>query len=102
MNKEIIELVGITEGTDDYGETTRVETKRTVYAKLSSMDFSLVMEAQSKGFKPSFKFILTDYYDYQGESELIFEGRRYTIGYTQRTGEGLTIVCGAGVDVIAN
>lgn len=99
MNSDFITLISETEKRNDLGEKILTKNKRGIFAKLDKLSFQNAVEGQSKGFKPQLKFILTDYYDYEGESELEFEGRLYQIGFVNRLGQGLEIICGAGVDV---
>ena len=63
---------------DEIGNQVSVETTRTVYCSAVSVSQSEFFRGGEQGLQPSHKFILFRY-DYNGEDEVEFEGKRYTV-----------------------
>lgn len=93
MYNEVIKLIAYTEATDSYGITSRTESSREVFAKAESIGTAEFYQAAASGLKPTVKFVLADYYDYQGEKELEWEGTRYNVLRTYRNGVEIEITC---------
>lgn len=83
MNEKIT-LIGYTETTDEYGRTSRVETRKDVLAEVKSISQSEFYQAQGAGLKPIFKFVIADYYDYNDEKEVEYNNTRYSVERTYR------------------
>lgn len=97
MYNDVIQLRSYTETTDVYGVTTRTTNDRTVFAQTKSIGQSEFYQAQADGLKPELKFILADYYDYQNEKEVVYEGKVYNVLRTYRDGTHIEITV-YGVD----
>ena len=65
--------------TDDYGDDVYTETKTSVYAECRSISQTEFYQAQTAGYKPQIKFVLTTSRDYNGEDEIIYDGIRYKV-----------------------
>lgn len=67
MYDEVITLIGVEKAVNAVGDVveTRTETQR--FCSVRSIDRSEFYSAQASGFKPSVKFILSDYLDYAGQ-----------------------------------
>jgi len=104
MYNDIIKLVKKTlTGTDEYGDPVFVLTERVVFAEAKSIGQQEFYQAQATGLKPELKFVIADYYDYQGESFLKHKDhtgveQEYSIIRTYRNGNSLEITCKRGVD----
>lgn len=82
---EIITLILRTPGTDTVA-------KRDVFARTASIGMTEFYQANAQDIHPEAKFILTDYLDYNGETLLDWNGQRYRILRTYRTGQELELV----------
>lgn len=65
---------------------------RRVFCKSASISMREFYEANANDFYPERKFILSDYLDYDDERMVEYEGRRYRVLRTYRTGQELEIV----------
>lgn len=68
------------------------ETSRTVFCGLASIGMREFYEASSRDFYPELKFILADYWEYNNERLVEYNGQRYTVLRTYRTGQELELV----------
>ena len=102
MYDQLIKLVKVTKGDDDYGDTPKSIIEREVYAELKSIGQSEFYKAKAVGLKPELKLELPDYMDYQGEKivkykeEETTEEKTYSVIRTFRFGNKLEIVCKEG------
>lgn len=97
MYNDVIQLRSYTENTDEYGITKRTTNDRTVFAQMKSIGQTEFYQAQADGLKPEMKFILADYYDYQNEKEVVYNGNVYNVLRTYRDGNHIEITV-YGVD----
>lgn len=65
---------------------------REVFCGLRSVTRSEFYQANATGYKPELVFILADYYDYNGETLVDYDGQRYRVIRTYRTGQALELV----------
>ena len=68
------------------------DVSRTVFCRVASIGMKEFYEASARDFFPEMKFILTDYLDYDNERLVEYNGQRYTVLRTYRTGQELEIV----------
>lgn len=66
-------------------------TFREVFAEVRSVSQSEFYNAAQSGFKPAFKFVLADYYDYDEDDTVRYDGVLYHIIRTFRNGMQLEI-----------
>lgn len=87
-----------TEKRDEYGDIILELVEREVFAEEKSVGMKEFYQAQSLGFKAEIKFELADYLDYEGEKELVYEGKVYKILRTyKKESNELEITCTGGV-----
>ncbi len=98
MYNDVIQLVNKKQKVDEYGDLQPTEEKREVFAKLKSITQTEFYQAQAIGLQPEIKFELADYYDYNNEKILIYNGDEYSVIRTYRPGVKLELVCKRGVD----
>ena len=98
MYNEIISLVSYTEAPDRYGRPVRNETTAERFAAVRSIGQSEFYQAAASGLKPTIKFVIADYWDYDDQKEIIYDGRRYNVLRTYRNGDELEITA-VGLDV---
>ena len=84
MYNEVINLRSYNETTNEYGITNRTVNDREVFAELHSIGQSEFYQAQANGLKPTLKFVLADYLDYQDEKEVVYDGKIYSVLRTYR------------------
>lgn len=80
----VIYLIGETYEKGKYGVYTAVETRRKVYANITSVSASEWFEGGRNGLNPEYRMILFKH-DYHGEDILEYNGIKYSI---YRTYEG--------------
>ena len=89
---EVLTLIRQTQGVDNFGDPVLTEADRDVFGRLSSIGQSEFYQAQAVGLKPELKFILADYLDYEGETLVEYNGQRFRVLRTYRTGQELELV----------
>ena len=99
MYSEILTLLKATETVDEYGDMVKAKTSREVYARLDRVYLSEAIQGQAQGFKPEHRFTLSDYYDYDGEQEVIYDGKLYKVPSTMRKGIEVELVVYGGVNI---
>ena len=89
---EILTLISVVNGVDEYGDPTTMETPREVFCRLASIGQKEFYQAQAVGLQPELKFVLADYLDYSGETLVEYDGQRYRVLRTYRDGLELELV----------
>lgn len=90
---EILLLIQQTHGEDDYGDSITKETSRQVFCGVRSVGQKEYYQAHAVGLQPEIKFVLADYLDYENEMLAEYNGQRYRVLRTYRSGRELEIVC---------
>lgn len=86
MYNEAIKLLRTEYKKDAAGDTIEILTERTVFAEVRSVGMKETYQALAVGLEPELTFVLADYYDYENEKYVEYEGRRYTVIRTYRKG----------------
>ena len=89
---EILNLITQTYDPTDPTYSTFLTTKRQVFGGVRSIGQSEFYQAQTTNLKPELKFVLADYLEYQGETLAEYNGIRYSILRTYRSGNELELV----------
>ena len=89
---EVITLIQQTYATDEYGDPWPIERDNNVFARLASIGQKEFYQAHAVGLQPELKFILSDYLDYNGEKFVVYEGKRYRVLRTYRSGLEMELV----------
>lgn len=89
---EILTLIQRTPARDDQGDPVIRETSRVVLCGVRSIGQREFYEASATDFHPELKLILADYLDYQDEQLVEYNGRRYRVIRTYRTGQELELI----------
>lgn len=92
MQNDVIKLVSKTTTHNSYGYLVVTPVEREVFAEVKSVGMREKYEALQAGLNPELTFILADYYDYENEDEIIYEGEHYRVLRTYRNGLRLEIV----------
>lgn len=74
------------------GPGTDTITKRDVFCQVASIGMTEFYQANAQDIHPEGKMILADYLEYNGETLLDWNGTRYRILRTYRTGQRLELV----------
>lgn len=90
---DILKLIKEESTRDEYGDPVTEKKCREVFCRMASIGQKEFYEAQALGFQPEIKFILADYYDYDKESLVEYEGSFYRVLRTFRNGQELEITC---------
>lgn len=67
--------------------------EREVFCRVASIGAKEFYEAQALGLQPEIKFVLADDDDYDNEQSLIYDGCRYRVLRTYRSGRELELTC---------
>ena len=91
--------------TNKYGDNQVGLVERQVFAEVKSIGQKEFYEAQTLGLKPEIKFVIPDFYDYQGEEKLKYTpfqanatAQYYDIIRTYRAGNTLEIICTRSIE----
>lgn len=87
---DVITLITQTITTDKYGNEEATETKRTVYCEVDSISQTEFYAAANTELNPEYRFTIF-FGDYEGESLVKFNGARYSVYRTYRTGDNLEL-----------
>lgn len=103
MYDEAIYLLKEVETTDEYGDPVKEYESTQVFAQIKSISQTEFYQAQAIGFKPEIKFVIADFYDYQGQQLIKYtpfgeEEQIYTVIRTYRQDLTLEIVCRKGIE----
>ena len=89
---EILTLIQRTVARDDQGDPAIRETSRVVLCGVRSIGQQEFYQASATDFHPELKLVLADYLDYQDEQLVEYDGRRYRVIRTYRTGQELELI----------
>ena len=87
---DVITLITQTITTDKYGNEVATETERTVYCEVGSISQTEFYAAANTELNPEYRFTIF-FGDYEGESLVKFNGARYSVYRTYRTGDDLEL-----------
>jgi len=73
MYNDVIYLIKETRTVNEYGDMVVTESERAVFAQVKSIGQSEFYQAAAVGLKPEIKFVIADFYDYQGEKKLRYD-----------------------------
>lgn len=98
MCNDVITLISETHSVNEYGDAVITEARREVFCAVKSVGMRETYEALSVGLKPEFTFILADYYEYENEERVEYEGVEYRVLRTYRNSTQLEMVVTRSVD----
>ena len=87
---DVITLVAQTITTDNYGNEVAKETEKTVFCEVDSISQTEFYAAANTELNPEYKFTIF-FGDYEGEEVVVFNGARYSVYRTYRTGDNLEL-----------
>lgn len=87
---DVITLVTQTITTDKYGNEAATETEKTVFCEVDSISQTEFYAAANTELNPEYKFTIF-FGDYEGEEVVVFNGARYSVYRTYRTGDNLEL-----------
>jgi len=70
---------------DHYGDATFTESYKSVFCNVLSIGTNEFYQAQTSGVKPEIKISIADYYDYNGQEEVVLDEIRYKVLRTYRS-----------------
>lgn len=88
---EVLTLIKRTPDVDANGDPVTTETRRDVFARMSSIGMREFYAASSTDFHPEAKFVLADYLDYDDETLVIHDGHPFRVLRTYRNGQELEL-----------
>ncbi len=91
--RDVINLIGVTYGENDIGDTIETLISRQVFADKQSIRQTEFYQAQATGLKPELMFVIRSI-DYQDEKKLSYNGKEYNIIRTyDKNGELIELIC---------
>lgn len=84
MQNDVVELGRAVIVVDDYGNQTKEYQFRDVFCELKSVGQQEFYTSAQAGLRPSFKIVLADYYEYDDEPVIRYNGRIYDVIRTYR------------------
>jgi len=79
MYNDILSLVKEELGTNEFGDSVSSETVREVFCEVRSVGMKEKYQAQAIGLLPELVFVLADYYEYDDEQKVRYQGKEYRI-----------------------
>ena len=87
---DVITLISQEITLDDYGNEEATDTENTVFCEVASITQTEFYAAADTQLNPEFRFTVF-FGDYNGEQIVIYNGMRYSIYRTYRTGDDLEL-----------
>lgn len=78
---------------NEYGDDIYKLEQKPVFVNVKSVTRSEFYTAQTVGYDPQIVFEIADYYDYEGQPFIEYNGNMYKVIRTYRTNVTLQIVC---------
>lgn len=79
MHNDILTLVKESFDTNEYGDSVTIENTREVFCKVKSVGMKEKYQAQAVGLLPEVVFELPDYYEYDNERKVRYDGEGYRV-----------------------
>lgn len=95
---DVLKLIKETVSVDSFGDRIITRTERTVFCDVRSITQSEFYSAQAVGFRPEIKFVLSDYFEYEQEAFIEYNGEVYSVIRTYRNNNELEIICRKGIE----
>lgn len=92
MFKDIVELVGFTVELDELLQEVKTPVKKQVFANKRSVSQTEFFNGGQGGLRPQYQFEIR-LSEYSDESELIFNGKTYSIYRVYEKGENIELYC---------
>mgnify|MGYP001486916702 CR=1 FL=1 len=93
MWRDVVELITVTTGENEMGDSIKEETSRQVFANKKSIRQTEFYQAMATGLRPEIMFEVRSP-DYQGEQKLSYNGKKYTIIRTFSPNDEITeLIC---------
>ena len=89
---DVLILISRTIAKDTYGNETVTENEKTVFCEVDSISQSEFFAAADSQLNPEYRFTVF-FGDYNGEVIVKYNGVRYAIYRTYRTGDGIELYC---------
>lgn len=70
---------------DTYGDPVFTETQKAVFCNVLSIGTNEFYQAQTSGVKPEIKISIADYFDFDGQEEVVLDEIRYKVLRTYRS-----------------
>ena len=90
MQADVLTLIAQTITLDKYGNEVSTETKKTVFCEVGSITQSEFYAAANTELNPEYRFTVF-FGDYEGEALVEYNGSRYAVYRTYRTGDSLEL-----------
>lgn len=91
--RDVISLITVTTTENELGDTIEVSTERQVFADKQSVRQSEFYQAAATGLRPELMFVVRTI-EYNGETQLKYNGKEYSIIRTyDKDGELTELVC---------
>ena len=78
---------------DEYGNEIISHPWKQVFVQVDTVYNSEFYNAAQAGLRPSIRFFLTHRVDYEGETDIFYEGKEYHVIRTDWSGDGIALIC---------
>ena len=78
---------------DEYGNEVIETTEREVFVTVRGVYQSEFYNAAQNGLRPSITFFIRVREDYEGETDVVYEGRQYSVIRADWTFDGVNLIC---------
>lgn len=89
---DVLKLISRNTTIDQYGREVYVDTYKTVFCEVDSITQSEFYAAENTELNPEYKFSVF-FGDYEGESIVEYNSKRYAVYRTYRTGDYMELYC---------
>lgn len=93
MYNDVCKLLSEAVSYDELLNPIITDTAKEVFCELKSVTQAEFYAAAQSGLRPELKLVLADYYDYDGETAVEYDDKRYKILRTYRTGVSIELIC---------
>ena len=78
---------------DEYGNEIILQPWKEIFVQVDTVYNTEFYNAAQAGLRPTMRFYITHRIDYNGETEIVYEGTRYSVIRTDWSGFGVALVC---------
>ena len=78
---------------DEYGNEVISQPLKEIFVQVDTVYNTEFYNAAQAGLRPTLRFYITHRIDYNGETDIVYEGERYHVIRTDWSGHGVALIC---------
>ena len=78
---------------DEYGNELISQPLKEIFVQVDTVYNTEFYNAAQAGLRPTLRFFITHRIDYNGETDIVYEGERYHVIRTDWSGHGVALIC---------